>query len=60
MTQQFISRKALKKTDEEYVKIINDLAPDCIVVAAYGKMLPKSVLDIPRLGCVKRPWLAAS
>ena len=44
--------QSLKKDGEEYVKIINDLAPDCIVVAAYGKMLPKSVLDIPRLGCV--------
>ena len=44
--------QSLKKDGEEYVKIINDLAPDCIVVAAYGKMLPKSVLDIPRHGCV--------
>ena len=44
--------QSLKKDGEEYVKIIADLAPDCIVVAAYGKMLPKSVLDIPRLGCV--------
>ena len=44
--------QSLKKDGEEYVKIINDLAPDCIVVAAYGKMLPKSVLDIPRLGSV--------
>ena len=32
--------QSLKKDGEEYVKIINDLAPDCIVVAAYGKMLP--------------------
>jgi methionyl-tRNA formyltransferase len=26
--------------------------PDAIVVAAYGQILPRSVLDIPRLGCI--------
>ena len=28
------------------------LAPEVIVVAAYGKILPKAVLDIPPLGCI--------
>lgn len=28
------------------------LAPDILVVVAYGLLLPKAVLDIPRLGCV--------
>jgi methionyl-tRNA formyltransferase len=27
-------------------------APDLIVVAAYGHILPKSILDIPRFGCI--------
>jgi methionyl-tRNA formyltransferase len=27
-------------------------APDLIVVVAYGHILPESVLDIPRLGCI--------
>lgn len=27
-------------------------APDLIVVVAYGHILPKSILDIPRLGCI--------
>ena len=44
--------KSLKNGGEEFIKVIEDLAPDCIVVAAYGKILPKEVLDIPRLGCV--------
>lgn len=44
--------QSLKNNGEEYVDIIKKLAPDCIVVAAYGKMLPKSVLDIPKYGCV--------
>jgi len=28
------------------------LAPDLMVVAAYGQILPKSVLETPRLGCL--------
>ncbi len=44
--------KSLKNNGDEYIKIISELQPDCIVVAAYGKMLPKQVLDIPKYGCV--------
>lgn len=44
--------ESLKKNGEEYIQILKDIAPDCIVVAAYGKILPKEVLDIPRLGCI--------
>jgi methionyl-tRNA formyltransferase len=29
-----------------------DLAPDVIVVAAYGLILPQEVLDLPRFGCI--------
>lgn len=32
--------------------IIREMDPDAIVVAAYGRILPKEVLDIPRYGCV--------
>jgi methionyl-tRNA formyltransferase len=31
---------------------LSDIAPDVIVVAAYGQILPKSLLSIPRLGCI--------
>ena len=44
--------QSLKNNGEEYVRRIQELEPDCIVVAAYGKILPKSVLDIPKYGCV--------
>lgn len=44
--------KSLKNNGEEYVNIIKKLNPDCIVVVAYGKLLPKAVLDIPKYGCV--------
>ncbi|WP_305778767.1 methionyl-tRNA formyltransferase, partial [Paenibacillus agaridevorans] len=36
----------------EAVEVIRELAPELIVTAAYGQILPKAVLDIPRLGCI--------
>ncbi len=36
----------------DFVKTIEDMKPDCIVVVAYGKILPKEVLDIPPYGVV--------
>lgn len=38
--------------DEEVVSTLRALQPEMIVVVAYGKILPQSVLDIPALGCV--------
>ena len=34
------------------VEELRGLAPDLIVVVAFGQILPKSVLDIPRYGCI--------
>ncbi len=39
------------KSDEAFEKI-NSIAPDFIVVSAYGNILPQRILDIPRFGCV--------
>ena len=39
------------KTDEAY-NILKDLNPDIIVVVAYGKILPKRILDLPKYGCI--------
>lgn len=36
----------------EAVADVVELAPDLIVTAAYGQILPKSVLDLPRYGCI--------
>ena len=38
--------------DGEALTILNELSPDCIVVVAYGKILPKVILDLPRYGCI--------
>lgn len=42
----------LKLRLPEAVDALRLLAPDLIVVVAYGQILPKSVLDIPRYGCI--------
>lgn len=39
------------KVKEEYEKII-ELGADLIVTAAFGQILPKALLDAPRLGCI--------
>ncbi|MGO4110254.1 methionyl-tRNA formyltransferase [Paenibacillus sp. YAF4_2] len=36
----------------EAVAAIAELQPDLIVTAAYGQILPKALLEIPRLGCI--------
>lgn len=38
--------------DDMAVEQLKELAPDLIVVVAYGKILPQRVLDIPRFGCI--------
>ena len=37
---------------EENVEILRALAPDVIVVAAFGQILPASILNLPRFGCI--------
>jgi methionyl-tRNA formyltransferase len=37
---------------EEMLAILRGYAPDCIVVAAYGMILPESVLELPKYGCI--------
>ena len=37
---------------EEFAKLLCELDPDLLVVAAYGKILPANVLDYPKYGCI--------
>lgn len=41
-----------KLRDEAVVKQLRELEPDVIAVAAYGKILARSVLEIPKIGCI--------
>lgn len=38
--------------DEAFAALLSELSPDLIAVVAFGKILPKSVLDYPKYGCI--------
>ena len=38
--------------DEAFIAELAALQPDIILVAAYGKLLPKAILDMPKYGCI--------
>lgn len=40
------------KNNPDFIDEIKTLNPDLIVVVAYGKILPKEILDIPKYGCI--------
>lgn len=40
------------KNNFEFIEKIRELNPDVIIVVAYGKILPKEILDLPRFGCI--------
>ena len=42
----------LKLRDDLVFETIKKLAPDLVAVVAYGKILPKDILEIPPLGCI--------
>jgi methionyl-tRNA formyltransferase len=44
--------KPQRPRDEEFVNRLNELAPDCCPVVAYGALLSQRVLDIPRHGWI--------
>lgn len=38
--------------DGESFKLLEGIAPEMIVVVAYGRILPKEIIDLPEYGCV--------
>ena len=40
------------KFDKNTIEIVKKLNPDLIIVMAYGKILPKDILDLPPFGCI--------
>src|SRR3989344_435965 len=39
-----------KLSDKSVLQVLKKLKPDCFVVASYGQILPKSILDLPKYG----------
>lgn len=37
---------------EESMRVLREIAPDLIVVTAYGQILPKEILELPKYGCI--------
>lgn len=38
--------------DDAFSNLLSELSPDLIIVVAYGKILPKNVIDYPKYGCI--------
>lgn len=41
-----------KVRDAEFMEILEGLKPDVIIVAAFGQIIPKAILDFPPFGCL--------
>lgn len=40
------------RSDQDLIQKLKELKPDFIIVVAFGQLLPKEVLDIPKFGCI--------
>lgn len=38
--------------EPEFIAVLRELAPEAIVVAAYGQILPEAILTLPKFGCI--------
>ena len=52
LSRNFAVYQPAKMRDGEALSIVRTLAPELIVVAAYGKILPREILDAPKYGCI--------
>src|SRR5699024_5623607 len=41
-----------KVREESFVRQLSELDPDVIIVAAFGQIIPKEILDMPAFGCL--------
>ena len=48
----FTVLQPVKVREPEFVEKIREYAPDVIVVVAFGQIIPESILNIPKYGCV--------
>ena len=52
LTQNIPVYQPLKARDGEAMSLVEELKPELIVVAAYGKILPEELLDYPKYGSI--------
>ena len=41
-----------KVREESFIALVREMSPDAIVVAAFGQIIPKAILEIPRFGSI--------
>lgn len=42
----------LKVRDPEFMETLEKIRPDIMIVAAFGQIIPKAILDLPEFGCI--------
>lgn len=42
----------VKVREEAFINIVQQIKPDVIIVIAFGQIIPKSILEIPKYGCI--------
>ena len=52
MEQSILVYQPATLKGEEFAALLSELDPELIVVVAFGKILPKNVLDYPKYGCI--------
>ena len=52
LTEKIPVYQPLSMRSGEALSLVRDLAPELIVVAAYGKILPEEILGVPHYGCI--------
>ena len=52
LSQGLTVHQPVKMRDGTALELVKSLSPELIVVVAYGRILPKDILDVPPLGCV--------
>ena len=52
LTKNLTVYQPLRTRDGEALEILRTLSPELIVVAAYGKILPEEILNLPKLGSI--------
>ena len=40
------------KNNPEFMDTLKEIAPDIIIVAAFGQLIPKEILELPKFGCI--------
>lgn len=52
MKHGFPVYQPVKVRDPEFLQVLEKMEPDIIVVAAFGQIIPKSILELPKYGCI--------